>query len=209
MAPHSSTLAWKNPMDGGTWWAAVHGVAKNRTGLSDFTFTFHSHALEKEMATQSRVLAWSIPGTGDPGGLSSTGSQRVELNWSDLAAAGKCIPFRFFFCKLLQDIAYSSLCYPLCLCHLFLKFYCVSAHLKLLIYPLPASPLVTINFVCVWESVSVSWMVHWHHIFTMPRGSDGIWYLPFSVWLSSLSKIISGPIRVAANGIVSFFFMAE
>ena len=56
-------------MDGRAWWAAVHGVAKNRTQLSDFTFTFHFHALEKEMATHSRVLAWRIPGTGEPGGM--------------------------------------------------------------------------------------------------------------------------------------------
>ena len=58
-------------MDGGAWWAAVHGVAKSRTRLSDFTFTFHSPALEKEMATHSSVLAWRIPGTGEPGGLPS------------------------------------------------------------------------------------------------------------------------------------------
>ena len=64
MAPHSSTLALKIPMDGGAWWAAVHGVAEGRTRLSDFTFTFHFHALEKEMATHSSVLAWRIPGTG-------------------------------------------------------------------------------------------------------------------------------------------------
>ena len=56
-------------MDGGAWWAAVHGLAKSRTRLSDFTFTFHFHALEKEMATHSSVLAWRIPGTGEPGGL--------------------------------------------------------------------------------------------------------------------------------------------
>ena len=56
-------------MDGGAWYAAVHGVAKSRTGLSNFTFTFHFHALEKEMATHSSVLAWRIPGTGEPGGL--------------------------------------------------------------------------------------------------------------------------------------------
>ena len=67
----------ENPMDGGAWWAAVHGVAKNRTRLSDFTFTFHFHALEKEMATCSSVLAWRIPGTGEPGGLPSMGSHRV------------------------------------------------------------------------------------------------------------------------------------
>ena len=77
----------KNPMDGGAWWAAVRGVAKSRTRLSDFTFTFHFHALEKEMATHSSVLAWRIPGTGEPGGLSSMGSHRVRHNWSDLAAA--------------------------------------------------------------------------------------------------------------------------
>ena len=62
-------------MDRGAWWAAVHGVAKSRTQLSDFTFTFHFHALEKEMATHSSVLAWRIPGMGEPGGLPSTGSQ--------------------------------------------------------------------------------------------------------------------------------------
>ena len=67
----------ENPMDGGTWWAAVHGVAKSWTQLSDFTFTFHFHALEKEMATHSSVLAWRIPGMGDPGGLPSMGSHRV------------------------------------------------------------------------------------------------------------------------------------
>ena len=67
----------ENPMDGGTWWAAVHGVAGSWTRLSDFTFTFHFHALEKEMATHSSVLAWRIPGTGEPGGLPSMGSHRV------------------------------------------------------------------------------------------------------------------------------------
>ena len=67
----------QNPMDGGAWWAAVHGVARSWTRLSDFTFTFHFHALEKEMATHSSVLAWRIPGTGEPGGLPSKGSHRV------------------------------------------------------------------------------------------------------------------------------------
>ena len=64
-------------MDGGAWCTAVHGVAKSRTGLSDFTFTFHFHALEKEMATHSCTLAWKIPWTKEHGGLQSTGSQRV------------------------------------------------------------------------------------------------------------------------------------
>ena len=76
----------ENPMDGGAWWAAVHGVAKSRTRLSDFTFTFHCHALEKEMATHSSVLAQRIPGTGEPDGLPSMGSHRVGHDWSDLAS---------------------------------------------------------------------------------------------------------------------------
>ena len=67
----------ENPMDGGVWWTAVHRVAKNQTQLSDFTFTFHFHALEKEMATHSSVLAWRIPGTGEPSGLLSMGLHRV------------------------------------------------------------------------------------------------------------------------------------
>ena len=79
----------ENPMDGRAWWAAVHGVSKSLTGLSDFTFTFHFHALEKEMASHSSVLAWRIPGTGEPGGLPSMGSHRVGHDWRDLAAASQ------------------------------------------------------------------------------------------------------------------------
>ena len=67
-------------MDGGAWQAAVHGVTEGQTRLSDFPFTFHFHALEKEMATHSSVLAWRIPGMGEPGGLLSMGSQRVGHN---------------------------------------------------------------------------------------------------------------------------------
>ena len=77
----------ENPMGGGAWWAAVHGFAEGRTRLSDFTFTFHFHALEKEMATPSSVLAWRIPGMGEPCGLLSMGSHRVGHDWIDLAAA--------------------------------------------------------------------------------------------------------------------------
>ena len=83
MAP-TPVSCLENPMDGGAWWAAVHGLAKSRTRLSDFTFTFHFSlssfhfpALEKAMATHSCVLAWRIPGTGEPHGLLSMGSQRV------------------------------------------------------------------------------------------------------------------------------------
>ena len=81
----------ENPMDGGAWWAAVHGVEKSRTRLSDFIFPFHFHALEKEMATYSSVLAWRIPGTGEPGGLPSVGSHRVGHGWSDSAAAAGAV----------------------------------------------------------------------------------------------------------------------
>ena len=74
-------------MDGEAWWAAVHGVSKSQTRLTEFTFTFNFHALEKEMATHSSVLAWRIPGMGEPGGLPSMESHRVGHDWSDLAAA--------------------------------------------------------------------------------------------------------------------------
>ena len=77
----------ENPMDGGACWAAVHEVARSQTWLSDFPFTFHFHALEKEMAAHSSVLAWRIPGTGEPDGLPSVGSHRVGHDWRDLAAA--------------------------------------------------------------------------------------------------------------------------
>ena len=77
MAPHSSTLAWRIPWMEESGRLRSMGVAKSRTRLSDFTFTFHFHALEKEMATHSSVLAWRTPGTGEPGGLPSMGSHRV------------------------------------------------------------------------------------------------------------------------------------
>ena len=96
----------ENPMDGGAWWAAIHGVSKSRTRLSDFTFTFHFYALEKEMATHSSVLAWRIPGTGEPDGLPFMESHRVGHNWSDLAAAAiknKCY-LLFYFWKNLWKI---------------------------------------------------------------------------------------------------------
>ena len=83
----------ENPMDGGAWKAAVHGVTKSRTQLSDFTFTFHFHALEKEMATHSSVLAWRIPGTGEPGGLTSLGrteSDTTEVTWQQWRPLARC-----------------------------------------------------------------------------------------------------------------------
>ena len=81
----------EDPMGGGAWWAAVHGVAGSWTRLSEFTFTSHFHALEKEMATHSSVLAWRIPGMAEPGRLPSMGLHRVGHDWSDLAAAAAYI----------------------------------------------------------------------------------------------------------------------
>ena len=83
----SLSKLWELVMDSEAWCAAVHGVAQSRARLRDFTFTFHFHALEKEMATHSSILARRIPGTGEPGGLPSMGSHRVGHDWSDLAAA--------------------------------------------------------------------------------------------------------------------------
>ena len=103
----------ENPMDWGAWWATVHGVAKSRTWLSDFSFTFHFHALEKEMATHFSVLAWRIPGTGEPGGLPSMGSHRVGHDWSDSSSSSSSIYFpkcHFFpvhgiICLALQEVS--------------------------------------------------------------------------------------------------------
>ena len=103
MATHSSTLAWKIPWKEETGKLQSMGSLGVRR-LSDFTFTFHFHALEKEMATYSSVLAWRIPGTGDPGGLPSMGSHRVGHNLSDLAAAAKKleIPREYFMQRWTQ-----------------------------------------------------------------------------------------------------------
>ena len=90
----------ENPTDGGAWKAAVCGVAKSRTRLSDFTFTFHFHALEKEMATPSSVLAWRIPGTGEPGGLPSMGSHRVGYGVAESRTRLKRLSSRILLSKL-------------------------------------------------------------------------------------------------------------
>ena len=82
-------------MDGGAWWAEVHGVAESQTWRSIFIFTFHFHALEKETVTQSSVLAWRIPGTGEPRGLPSMGLHRIRHYWSELAGEGNGNPLQY------------------------------------------------------------------------------------------------------------------
>ena len=94
----------ENPMDGGAWSAAVHGVAKSQIWLSAFPFTFHFHALGKEMATHSIVLAWRLPGMGDPGGLPSMGSHRVRHDWSNLAAAAGTMYFGFLVAQMVKNL---------------------------------------------------------------------------------------------------------
>ena len=98
----------ENPMDRGAWWPAVYGVAKSRTRLNDFTFTFHFHALEKEMAKHSSSLAWRIPGMGEPGGLQSMGSHGVRLDRSDLAAAA-WRPTKPYRTNTLKKVSFSLL----------------------------------------------------------------------------------------------------
>ena len=93
-------------MDGGAWKAAVHGVTEGWTRLSYFTFTFHFHALEKEMATHSSVLAWRIPVMGEPSGLPSMGSHRVRHDWSDLAA--------HYICQDHENAKWFTWCHEVC-----------------------------------------------------------------------------------------------
>ena len=92
----------ENPMEGGAWCAAVHGVAESQKRLSNFTFTFYCHALEKEMATHSSVLAWRIPGMGEPGGLPFMGLHRVGHDWSDLAAAVERVTGHLTSCDVIR-----------------------------------------------------------------------------------------------------------
>ena len=113
----------ENSMNGGARQSAVHGVAKSQTRLSNFTFSFYFHALEKEMAAHSSVLAWRIPGTGEPGGLPSMGLHRVRHDWSDLAAAANYfLGFSMYGSFKLLMNSWLSLCG-----RLLTIFYCIKA----------------------------------------------------------------------------------
>ena len=158
-------------MDGGTWWATVHGVAKSRTRLSDFTFTFHFHAthssgLEKEMATHSSVLAWRIPETEEPGGLPSIGLHRVGHDWSDLAAAAAYL--------LEWCFQISSMCYHISEFHSFLRLNNVTLFLyTTFCYPLSVSGY----FGCF----------HLWHLWLML-----LWAMVYKYLLQSLPSLILG-----------------
>ena len=135
-------------MDGGTWWAAVHGVTRSRTRLSDFTFTFHFHALEKEMATHSSVFAWRIPGTGEPGGLPSLGSHRVGHDWSDLAAAAVTSDNHSPLASVHLTCDFYPSCFPTLL---FLSFFLTPTSLY---YLLARGPFQFLTF--SWQSFALS-----------------------------------------------------
>ena len=141
-------------MGGGAWWAAVHGVAKSRTRLRDFTFTFHFHALEKEMATHSNVLAWRIPGTGEPDGLPSMGSHKVGHYWSGLAAAAAVHYLNY--CSFMVNLEIRQLT-PFKCALLFLKYFGFS-QLFILSYQFEN------QFISFWELPVRFW---WYLIFAM------------------------------------------
>ena len=150
----------ENPMDGGAWWAAVHGVTKSRTRLSDFTFSFHFHALEKEKATHSSVLAWRIPGTGEPAGLPSMGSHGVRRDWGDLAAAAAFLIYTasWLVCLLYRQISLLDLSLFSCVyknAQDVSPFFC---HYTKILYKLLTvfhTP-ITHSF-CTWKFVLLSW----------------------------------------------------
>ena len=142
----------ENPMDRGAWWAAVHGAAKSWTRLSDFSFTFYFHALEKEMATHSSVLAWRIPGMAEPSGLPSMGLHRVRHGWCDLATTiAMTNGIEHFFLFLFFFLIF------------FFIFFCYF-FLSLHVFPIPIPPPTSLST----RSLQVE------HFFHVPLD---IWYL--------------------------------
>ena len=146
----------ENPMDGGTWWAAVHGVVKSQTRLSDFIFTFHSHALEKEMATHSSVLAWRIPGTEEPGRLPSLELHRVGHDWSDLAVATLLETISFF--SISGTLWFlSGMCVCVCVCAL--KAPCEDFSHKFTMCLSPTKIIISSleRTICILEALQRAW----------------------------------------------------
>ena len=137
-------------MDGGAWWAAVLGIVKSRTGLSDFTFTFHFHALEKEMAAHSSVLAWRIPGTKEPVGLPSMGSHRVRHDWSNLAVA--TVPYHLRRISPWTHLSYQN---P--------KIFKLHRHLSIYVVPILLIHATT-NLVVLWVYLKIS-TFKWTYMF--------------------------------------------
>ena len=173
-------------MDGGAWKAAVHGVAEGRTQLSDFTFTFHFHALEKKMATHSSVLAWRIPGTGEPGGLQSIGSHRVGHDWGDLAAAAAAALIKaLHVCVCMCSVA--QLCPTLCnpmTCSPQIQG-SNPRLLHLLPWPVDFSPLCYLGSLI--KALGISNFELW---FIWQRGQC---YLPWMVFVRIISNIKGAP----------------
>ena len=151
-------------MDGGAWKAAVHGVAEDRTRLSDFTYTFHFHAVEKEMATHSSVLAWRNPRMGEPGELPSMGSHRVRHDWSDLAAAyminmyKTCINIHYVYMNLWELCNTNEYIYVQYFFSIFFQvFSCLKAYLHV------RSPTVMKELCCTErEKEHEGWSKHEH-----------------------------------------------
>ena len=149
---------YENPKDGGAWWAAVHGVARSRTRQSNSTSTFHFHALEKEMATHSSILAWRIPGTGETGGLPSLGSHRVGHDWSCLAAAAAAAAY-IYAIKLHTIDIHPLLCLE-CHCPLFLLsiYICYkTAHNR---YPSSSLPRMSLSVIFAHLAGELTWASH-------------------------------------------------
>ena len=159
MAPHSSTLSWKIPWTEEPGELQSMGSQKSRTQLNDFTFTFHFHALEKEMATQSSVVAWRIPGMGEPGGLLSVGSHRVRYDWSDLAAAAA---FSFWLtslciigCSFIQLTKSNS---KFVLFNGWVIFHCI--HILHLLYPFVSGHIGCFHVLAIVGSAAMNIRVH-------------------------------------------------
>ena len=179
-------------MDGGAWWAAVHGVAKSRTHLSNFTLTFHSHALEKEMATHSRILAWIIPGMGEPGGLLSMGLHRVGHDWSDLvAAAASCDSFNNI------TVYFSTILYVIL--SFFLHVGCFPAMAYLVHFCLCLLKEIPLQWVFFLKKKFYLWSQQTHQHFQINYDLKWSLWLVYYGWHFSLMLLISTILNVTVK----------